>query len=81
MILNPTDELSVDCFVDADFVGQWNVEDPQDPLYVKSQTRYVLMIANCTVHCISKLQSEVAVSMMEVEYIALSTAMQNLIPL
>ena len=29
----------------------------------------------------SKLQNEVAVSMMEAEYIALSTAMQDLIPL
>ena len=39
------------------------------------------MVGKCPVHWVSKLQSEVAVSMMEAEYIALSTAMQDLIPL
>ena len=35
------------------------------------------MVGKCPVHWVSKLQSEVAVSMMEAEYIALSTAMQD----
>ena len=39
------------------------------------------MVGKCPVHWVSKLQSEVAVSIMEVEYIALSAAMQYLIPL
>ena len=36
MLLCSTHELTVDCFVDADFTGQWNAEDPHDPLCVKS---------------------------------------------
>ena len=81
MVINPTRELTVDCYVDADFAGQWNVEDSQDPLCVKSRTGFVIMVANCPVHWVSKLQSEIAVSTMEAEYIALSLAMRDLIPL
>ena len=82
MILTPSkDCLSVDCYVDADFAGQWNSEDPQDRLCVKSRTGYVLMVGNCPVHWVSKLQTEIAVSTMEAEYIALSFAMRDLIPL
>ena len=36
------------------------------------------MVGKCPVHWVFKLQSEVAVSMMEAEYIALSAAMQYL---
>lgn len=29
IVLKPTDDLTVDCFIDADFAGQWNKEDPR----------------------------------------------------
>ena len=35
LMLKPSKQLTVDCFVDADFTGQWNVENPEDPLCVK----------------------------------------------
>ena len=75
MLLQPTHELTTDSFVDVDFAGQWNVKLLHDPLCVKSEMGYVLMVGKCPV------QSEVAVSMMEAEHIALSTAMWDLIPL
>ena len=78
--MKPSKQLTVDCFVDADFAGQWNVENPEDPLCVKSWTGYVLLVRNCPVHWVSKLQSEISVSMMEAEYISLSMAMRDLIP-
>ena len=81
LILKPSKRLTVDCFVDVDFPGQWNVENPEDPLCVKSWTGYVLLVGNCPVHWVSKLQSEISVSMMEAEYISLSTTMRDLIPL
>ena len=31
LILKPSKQLTVDCFVGADFAGQWNVENPEDP--------------------------------------------------
>ena len=71
----------VDCFMDADFARQWNSEDPHDPLCIKSCTGYILMVHNCLMQWVSKLQMEIAVSTMEAEYVALSTAMCALIPL
>ena len=81
LILKPSKQLTVDCFVDAEIAGQWNVENPEDPLCVKSWMGYVLLVGNCPVHWVSKLQSEISVSTMEAEYISLSTAMRDLIPL
>jgi hypothetical protein len=31
LILTPSKEMELDCFVDADFAGLWNVEDHQNP--------------------------------------------------
>ena len=81
MILHPSKQLTIDRFVDADFAGPWNVENPHNPLCVKSQKGYVLMVGNCPANWVSKLLSEITVSTMEAEYIALSTAMHDLIPL
>ena len=67
LILKPSKQLTVDCFVDVEFAGQWNVKNPEDPLCVKSQTGYVLLVGNCPVQWVSKLQSEISVSMMEAE--------------
>ena len=38
LILNSSKQLTVDCFVDVDIAGQWNVENPEDPVCVKSRT-------------------------------------------
>ena len=81
MILFPSIQQKVDCFVDSNHAGQWNTEDPDDPLCMISQIGYVLMVGNCSAHWVSKLQTEIAVSTMEAEYITLNTAMQDLIPL
>jgi hypothetical protein len=80
MIMKPKKELVVDCYVDADFAGLYGVEDSQDPLCVKSRTGYVLLLADCPLMWVSKLQAEVASSTMESEYIALSQSMRDLIP-
>jgi hypothetical protein len=82
LILRPvTDELTVDCFADSDFAGLWHQEDDQDPVCVKSRTGYVIKVAGCPLVWSSKLQSEVALSTMSSEYVALSQAMRELIPL
>jgi hypothetical protein len=83
LILNPNkdDILKIECYADADFAGLWNSEDEQDPHCVKSRTGFIVMIANCPVIWKSKLQSEIALSTMESEYIALSTACRDLLPL
>jgi hypothetical protein len=44
LILNPSQELAVDCYADADFAGLWGSENVQDPTCVKSRTGYVLVV-------------------------------------
>ncbi len=73
--------MKLDCYVDADFAGLWRHEDDQDPVCVKSRTGYVLTLAGCLCLWVSKLQSEIALSTLEAEYIALSTAMRDLLPM
>ena len=81
MFIQPTRKMAVDCHVDADFAGLFKVEDDQDPSCVKSRTGYLLLFMGCPLTWMSKLQSQIALSTMEAEYIALSTAMRELIPL
>jgi hypothetical protein len=81
MTIAPSKELQVDCYVDADFAGLWNIENDQDPVCVKSRTGFIIMFMNCPLLWVSKLQTLVALSTMEAEYIALSQAMRSLIPI
>lgn len=80
LILTPDEALEIELFVDADFAGLHGYEDPEDPISVKSRTGYVICIAKCPVLWVSRLQTETALSTMMAEYIALSTAMRDLIP-
>ena len=78
--MKPISELTIDCYLDADFAGLWNKEDHDDENCVKSRTRYVLCISECPVLWITCLQEGISLSMMEAEYVALSMAMRNLLP-
>ena len=77
--LRPTQTLQVDCFVDADFAGLWGIEHDQDTVSVKSRTGYLIMFMGCPLLWVSKLQTQIALSTMEAEYIALSQSMRDLI--
>lgn len=79
--MNPTRDLHLDCYPDADFAGLWNHEDSQDPHCVRSRTGYVMTLAHCPIVWVSKMQTEIALSTMEAEYIALSTAFRDLFPI
>ncbi len=81
LIIKPSKEFSIDCYADADFAGLYGYEDSQDPVCVKSRTGYVLLLADCPLLWVSKLQTLVASSTMEAEYIALSTAIRDVIPM
>jgi len=81
MILRPTTDLSLNMFVDADFAGPWHKEYSDLRDSVLFRTGYVITFCGCPVIWASKLQSEIALSTMESEYIALSTATRDLLPL
>jgi hypothetical protein len=48
---------------------------------VKSRSGFIIFLANCPVVWTSKLQTDIATSMMEAEYNALYIAMRDLIPI
>ena len=79
IIYTPDATQSIHCFVDADFAGLWNVGDAQDPISVMSRTGFVICFAGCPLFWLSKLQSEVAISTTEAEYIALSQSLRDVI--
>ena len=72
--------MDITAYVDADFAGLWGVEDSNDPVCVRSRTGYVLLVGGIPVIWASKLQTEIAVSTMMAEYIALSQAMREILP-
>jgi hypothetical protein len=81
LILKPGSDLKVDCFVDADFGGLFGVEDPNDPICAKSRTGYVIMLAGCPLVWTSKLQTTIALSTQNAEYVALSQSLRDLVPI
>jgi hypothetical protein len=81
-LLCPTkSNLNLDCYVDADFAGLWTLPLSHDPISVKSRTGYVITFASCPPLWSSKLQTEIALSTTKAEYIALSQAMRDIIPM
>ena len=70
----------IKCYIDADIASTWNTEDSADPSSVYLQTGYIITYADCPILWVSRLQTEIALSTMEAEYIALSQAMWDLIP-
>ena len=80
LIMKPTsDNLKLDLFADADFAGLFASEDKLDPVSVKSRTGILLNFGGVPVCWSSKLQSEIALSTLEAEYIALSQGMRELV--
>jgi hypothetical protein len=71
----------VDCYVDADFAVLFSVDTGQQPIAVKSRTGYVIMYYGVPVLWVLKMQTQIALSTMEAEYIALSQSMQDVIPI
>ena len=75
------DTIGLDAYVDSDFAGLYQAEDPQDTVSSRSRSGYVFFLGKCPVLWASRLQTEAALSTVEAEYIALATAMRELIPL
>jgi hypothetical protein len=73
------DGFRVDCFVDASFAPMWGYAPNDDSKSAKSRTGYVIKIDDVPVAWASKSQGETALSTTEAEYIALSTAMRELL--
>jgi hypothetical protein len=78
----PDPSKGFECYCDADFSGNWNYNfAPTDPSTAKSRSGWVIFYANCPIIWASKLQSQVALSTTEAEYIAMSMALRDVIPI
>jgi len=81
LIMHPTNE-SFDCYVDASHTGKWNQENAkEDETTTKSRSGYIITYGNCPILWASKMQTEIALSSTEAEYIALSQSLREIIPL
>jgi hypothetical protein len=82
LIIKPDLSKGFEVWVDADFCGLWNKETaPTDPSTARSRTGYAITYAGCLSSWISRLQTEVAHSSTEAEYVALSQALRDTIPM
>ncbi len=81
MIYSPSNQ-SFDVYVGASFTGYWDPQDEEwDPDTARSRTGYVILYASCPVIWASKLQTEIELSTMAAEYLAISTATCKVLPL
>jgi Reverse transcriptase (RNA-dependent DNA polymerase) len=81
MICTPTKE-SFHAYCDADFAGNWNNEiAEQDSSTARSRSGYVIMYGGCPLVWASRLQTEIALSSTESEYVCLSQTLREVLPL
>ncbi len=81
LIINPSGNTFT-CYADASYAGDWKQEAAiDDPTTACSRTGYVITYAQCPIVWGSKLQTEIALSTTEAEYIALSISAREIIPL
>jgi len=81
MIMSPQRDFRLDMYVDADFAGLWHRDHAELHECALSRTGYIITYCGCPIQWASKLQSEIALSTTESEYIALSMATRELLPL
>ena len=65
--------------MDADWVGSWQQRLSDDPLSAHLRTGFLITYAGCPILWRSKMQSLIALSTTEAEYIALSSALREVI--
>ena len=72
----------MECWVDASHASEWNNKTASsDPNTARSRMGYIITYAGCPMHWSSKMQTEIALSTTEAEYIALSQAMREVLPI
>ena len=80
-LVTPTGKLDIQLYVDADFAGLFKREAENDPDSARSRTGYILLLGGFPLIWKSQLQTKIALSTLEAEYSALSSATRALIPI
>ena len=79
--MTPDGTHELNCYVDTDSACCFMHETAHDKASVLSRTGYVINYSGFPILCVSKMQTEIALSTTVAEYIALSQGMRDLIPL
>lgn len=79
LIMHVDKAKGLECYVDADFAGGFNKEKPTNPRDCLSRTGYIVKFGGCPIIWSSKLQTMIALSTTEAEYMALSRAVREVI--
>jgi len=80
-ILRPDKSRGLEVYVDADFAGNWDPKEFEDPDTARSRHGYFITFAGCPIVWKSQLQTEIALSSTESEYTGLSYALREAIPI
>ena len=81
LVMKPNQE-GMECWVDASHASEWSNKSAEyDPNTARSRMGYLITYGGCPMHWASKMQTEIALSSTEAEYIALSQAMREVIPI
>jgi hypothetical protein len=81
IIMKPDNSRSLDLHVDADFSGNWDKEiAASDPATAQSRHGYILSYCGMPLLWASQLQSIIALSTTEAEYVGMSRALQETLP-
>jgi hypothetical protein len=62
----------LECYIDVNFAGGWDQSDPHNASNLMSRTGFVIKYADYPIYWLRKLQTEIALSTVEAEYIVLS---------
>jgi hypothetical protein len=81
MNYKPDLKKGLEVFVDTNFAGGWDPEDAENADNVYSCTGYAICYAGCSMFWQNKLQTEIALSTAEAEYIALLWALRETLPM
>jgi hypothetical protein len=80
IFLSADKSLKSYCYVDSYFGGLFAAKDGQNPMCARCRAGYVLLFSGVPILWVSKMKTQIALSTMEAEYIALSQSMRDLIP-
>ena len=81
LIVKPDGTYDLDTWVDADFAGLYTQEPPESPMSVKSRYANIIRFGGMPLVWKTQLISENCLSTLHSEYVGLSNAVRNLIPI
>ena len=82
LIIKPQPNKGIEVYVDADFSGNWDPKAPEgDRDTARSRHGYIIEYDGCPILWKSQLQTEICLSSTESEYVGLSYALREVIPI